>query len=231
MKIILNALVLMLFSLALSSCLDDDGPVAPTVIVDPPARQLIAGDTIREGSYLGLTVGENAQNSYTAVKALEDLKGVMFLNVVGNFFTDVTELEERLPLYHLLFLNEKEGSSSGVQMAFEDEKVKSIFLNNGKQLNQWPMGFSASSAVETGDSMEELYKKLLKISNDGQHKSKFERMLLLTKYVSKQYDPRMGESPQWYFSYTLEEDKMDEVMLNFKNGVLTSIYVYHFQSY
>jgi hypothetical protein len=41
----------------------------------------------------------------------------------------------------------------------------------------------------------------------------------------------MAASPQWYFAYTVEENKMDVVKLNFKEGILNNIIVNHFQTY
>jgi len=233
MKITFNYFLVALFLFAFSSCLNID-PVEPITIIEPPTNLLVGSDTISTGSYWGLSIGKSAESTYTTVKTLKDSKGqgITFLNVVSSIFTDVTMLEERLPLYQSIFFDEAKGTDSGVQITFEDNKVKSIFLNNGNKLNRWPVSLSSSSAIVRGDMVGTVYGKLVSISRINAFKSKFERMSLFTKDVCKDYDPHMALSPQWYFSTEIEQDKkMDVVQLNLKDGVLHSIIVNHYQTY
>lgn len=233
MKITLNSFLVALLSLAFSSCLNDNS-VEPVVIIEPPANELVSSDTIKTGSYMALTIGNNAESTYAAIKTLKDSKGkgTTYLNVVSNTFTDVTKLEERLALYQSLYLDEAKGTGSGVQITLEGGRVKSIFLNSGKQLVRWPIDLPASSAITVGDMTDKIYGKLARISSINAYKSKFERMSLFTKDVSTKYDPHMGLSPQWYFTTEIEENKkMDVVHLNFKDGALHSIIVNHYLYY
>ncbi len=206
-------------------------PEEPTVIIEPPLVQLLSTDTIRSGSHLGLVIGEEAHDPYQQVRALQASDGVTYLNVVGNVFDGLKGLQERMPLYQLIFLDQKPGSDSGVQLSLTDGKVSSIFLNNGKELKQWPEKPRLLPAVRIGDAAEALYLKLDKISTDPSYKDKFEYISLLTKDLSKAYDPRMADAPQWYFAYLLEDHKMDEVKLNFGEGRLKEILVNHYQGY
>src|SRR5690606_8218705 len=203
----------------------------PTIIIEPPLVQLISSDTIRSGSYMGFTIGEEADEIYTRVTALQDSEGVTYLNVVGNVFDGLGGLEERMPLYQQILLDQKPGSDSGVQLSLTDGKVSSIFLNNGKELKQWPEKPRLLPAVRIGDAAEALYLKLDKISADPSYKDKFEYISLLTQDWPKAYDPHMADAPQWYFAYTLEDNKMEGLQLRCEKGRLTEILINHYQRY
>lgn len=233
MKFNFDSFLITLFLIGLSSCLNEV-PVEPISYKAPSDVELIGTDTIRTGNYMGFNIGESAENTYTTLKNLKDSKGkaVTYLNVVSNNFTEITMLDERLKLYRSLFLDERNGTDSGVQITFEDGKIKSIYLNSGNKLDKWPIDISASSAVVTGDMVESVYEKLVSISSINAYKNKFERMMLLTKDVSKDYDHHMSFSPQWYFTTGIDENnKMDEVQLHFKDGVLYFFVINHHQFY
>jgi len=223
--VLLTCLSLVLF---LSGCLNDQ-PKEPTLIIEPPPVLLISTDTIGSGSYMGFTVGEDAEDSYSHVNALKGSAGVTYLNVVGNVFDGFAGLEERMPLYQTILFDERPGTEGGVQLTIEEGRVKSIFLNSGKKLNQWPEKPRTLPAINIGDEAEMLYPKLEKISTDKAYRNKFEYVSLLTKDLSKAYDYHMADAPQWYFAYTLEDNKMDEVKLNFEEGKLKEILINHYQ--
>ena len=204
-------------------------PDEPTIIIEPPLVQLISTDTISSGSYMGFTIGEEAEEIYARVTALQASDGVTYLNVVGNVFDGLRGLEERMPLYQSIFLDQKPGSDSGVQLTLTDGRVSSIFLNSGKELTQWPEKPRLLPAIQVGDAAEALYLKLEKISADKSYRNKFEYVSLLTKDLSKDYDHHMAAAPQWYFAYLLGDDKMDEVKLNFEEGRLHEILINHYK--
>ncbi|WP_235149315.1 hypothetical protein [Dyadobacter sp. CY345] len=49
---------------------------------------------------------------------------------------------------------------NGVQFELASGKVKSIRLNNGTQLSQWPQTADLQKAIATNDPLEVLYKKI-----------------------------------------------------------------------
>ena len=53
--------------------------------------------------------------------------------------------------------------------------------------------------------------KLVRIRQESAYANTFERILLATKNIAKPYDPVMRQSPQWYFAYTTEPNRMDPV--------------------
>jgi hypothetical protein len=214
----------------LGGCLPDDTQ-EPTLIVEPETLILISTDTIRSGSYIGFTVGEDAAATYSQVNALKSSAGVTYLNVGGNVFDGLAGLEERMSLYQLIFLDQKPGSDKGVQLSLEEGRVKSIFLNSGKKLNQWPEKPGALPSVRIGDKAETLYPKLAVISAHNAYRSRFDYVSLLTKDLDKPYDPSMTDAPEWYFAYSLADKKMDEVKLQFEEGKLHRILVKHYQRY
>lgn len=216
-----------LFALILTAvgCQMDLSPDNTQPIVDPPPIVVISRDTISSGDYLGLAIDADAENVYSAVQALQKSNGVSYLNIVSNFSTEIADLQSRLALYNYILLDESKGTDSGVQITVESGKVKSIYLNSGKKLTQWPEKLGAESAVNVGDLAEKLYGKFVNIRSKNQYTPKFERILLATKDVSLSYDPLMAKSPQWYFVYTVGSDVHESVQINFKGGKVSSINV------
>ncbi len=212
-----NTILAAMLSLAFMStgCLRDDS-MGPEIIVDPPFQVLVSRDTITAGEHLGLGIGAGVENVYTSLQALEQ-KGIQYVNVVGNSFSDLTKLSDRIHLYQSIFLDEQKGTDSGVQIAFEAGQVKSIYLNSGKRLAQWPSNENASISVREGDKAETLYPKLVKIRSKSAYSNKFERISLFTKVLSTQYDPAMTSSPQWYFRYEVEPGLYEDVKINLEN--------------
>ena len=199
---------------------DNVGP-----IVDPPPIVIISRDSIASGSYLGLTIDEKAENIYPAVQSLQKSNGVSYLNVVSNFSTEITDLQNRIALYQYIWFDESKGTDSGIQINLESGKVKSIFLNSGKPLTQWPEKLGSESAIFIGDPADKLYGKFVSIRSKSEYASKFERIMLATKDLSTSYDPLMSKSPQWYFAYSVGADVHEMVKINFKGGKVSYLIV------
>ncbi|MBE9461600.1 hypothetical protein ACFP1I_02380 [Dyadobacter subterraneus] len=216
-----------LFALVLitAGCQMDLSPDNTKPIVDPPQIVVISRDSISSGNYLGLAIDEKAENVYSAVQSLQKSNGVSYLNIVSNFSTEISDLQNRLALYQYILLDESKGTDSGIQITLESGKVKSIYLNSGKELSQWPEKLSAESAVRVGDLSDKLYGKFVGIKGKSQYASKFERIMLATKDVSLAYDPLMAKSPQWYFAYSVGSDVHELVKINFQGGKVSYIIV------
>ena len=220
---------LLLSPLLLFGCLNDN-ELEPEIITEQPYSSLISTDTISSGDYKTFTIGSSSESTYEAVNLLKDDIGLEYINIVSNIYEGVEELENKLPLYHYIFMDEKIGTSSGVQIGIKEDRIASIFLGSGEELEKWPKDLS-QSAIAKGDAIGVLYDKLKTISENEKYKNKFEAINLLTKDLSKIYDTQMGKSPQWYFGHTIETNKMDVVKLNFKEGILENIVINHFQTY
>jgi len=172
-----------------------------------------------------MTVGDGTENIYAAIQALTKTEKVTYVNVVGNVFNNLSQLENRIPLYQSVYLDEMVGTESGAQIAFENYKVKSIYLNSGKELTQWPSNLK--TAISIGDDISLLFGKLDQIRKNPTYANKFERISLFTKNLDTAYDPIMTQSSQWYFAYAISPGKMDEVKLHFSSGKLVKINVNH----
>ncbi|GAB3327994.1 hypothetical protein GCM10027299_29440 [Larkinella ripae] len=203
--------------------------VSPETQSTTPTLHVVSRDSLATGSYLGMSVGSEAVRAYEVIQSLQQTKGVTYLNVVSNIASDLTQVRDRLPLYQYILLDQHQGTDSGVQLTIEANRVKSIFLNSGQKLGQWPAALKTASAIRTGDSVSSLYEKLVTIRNLRIYANKFERIFLLTKNLATVYDPVMRQSPQWYFAYSTGAKTMDEVQLHFKNGQLTHFIVNHYQ--
>jgi hypothetical protein len=218
---------LFLLSFVLAGCHKEAVAPAPAPGASDSDTQFLSSDTLTRGGYLGFNLGETPEASYATVQSLRIPKGIFGLSVTANSYRDLSPLREKIPLYLALYLNEQRGSSTGVQFAFEAGKVKSIYLNSGKQLTQWPDQPAASSSVAVGDQVEVLYEKLVQIKDLEAYGNKFERISLSAKDLTRDYDPNMGLSPQWYFTYKVDTNKFDEVQLHFRGGKLSFIVVNH----
>lgn len=222
-------LTLLLSTFLLFGCLSNS-ETEPEIIIEPPYSSLIGTDTISSGDYKQFSIGTNAEHTYAAVNLFKEEIGLDYMNVVSNIYSDLAELEEKLPLYHYIFMDEEKGTSTGVQLGIKEDRIATIFLGNGEELEKWPTDLS-QSAIRKGDEVTTLFDNLKTISQNDKYKKKFEAINLLTKDLSKPYDSQMSQSPQWYFGYTLTDNKMDVVKLNFEEGILKNIIINHFETY
>ena len=218
-NLIYLTLTVLLF--ATLGCEMEDPEADTRIIVDPVWPTLTEVDTIVSGSYLGFEINKDAAAIYKASQSLRETKGIMHLNVVGNIFSDVRQLSDRVPLYSYMLFDQQQGTETGVQITLEDGKVKSLFLNNGKQMRQWPE--KSKTAVKVGDPADGLYEKLADVSRQKSYSNKFERISLLTKDLNTAFDPGMMRSPQWYFRYRTSSTTSEHVDLHLKDGKLSYI--------
>ena len=214
-----------------SSCIKEDIDVPPIVCDCPPQSQLIGTDSIMTGTYLGVPINGESEKVYSSLQKLGDTLDLKYINIVGNIFTDLSMLQDRIPLYQSIFLDEQKGTDTGVQISFTDKQVSNIFLNSGKNLAQWPSGSNPETAIRKGDDVNILYSKLLKIKQISAYRNKFERISMFTKDMESKYDPILKNSPTWYFAYTFGNKLMDVVHIDFKDGKVIKIKVQHYQRY
>lgn len=203
--------------LALSSCLkdktEDIGP-----IVEPPMYLTYKTDSLITGEFRGLKIGSRAEDLYSQI---QDTVKSSF-HIAGNFVNDFSNLKQRLPLYEYIVFDEIRGTENGVQITFEGDKVNAIYLNNGNKLNQWPHKGS-KTVVKMGMTINEAADALISLQKS--QSGIFERTLLLTKNVKKNYDTEMAKSTLWYFAYEPEKNHLNGVSLHLKDGYLSAIVV------
>jgi len=227
----INFILVITLSLFVAGCIKDNTEVPPIVCDCPPQAQLIGTDSTMSGSHLGLEINAKSENVYTSLQKLRDTIDLQYVNIVGNIFTDVNQLQERIPLYQSIFLDEQKGTDSGVQISFKENKVSNIFLNSGRKLTQWPSSGIAGTVIKNGDDVNSLYVKLVKINQLSAYRNKFERISMFTKDLFTKYDPILNESPGWYFAYSFGDKRMDVIDLDFEKGQLVKIKIRHYKSY
>ena len=191
---------------------------------EPVPPKIISKDTITTGQIWGLTIGQSSADIYTEIQEIKTEQKVEYLSVVGNVFTSLESLADKIPLYTEIFLDEQVGTSTGIQIYFADNKVKSIFNNNGVKMSKWPSSYANTSSVSVGDNISDVYAKLVNIKKMGTYANKFERISLFNKDFTKEYDPQMGNSRLWYLNGDITDERYYHRELNFSNGKLVSIY-------
>ena len=199
-------------------------------IVEPPYQVQISSDTLTTGQLFGLTIGQTSVELYAKIQQIQAAEKIGGLSIVNNIYTSIDSLKTRLPLYTGIFMDEAIGTSTGVQIGFENNKVKTIYLNNGEMLTRWPFGFGQNATIALGDPVDDIYQKLVNIKKNPIPAKKLERLSIFFKDSNKPFDPQMSASPQWYFISTISAKRYNQVSLNFTAGKLVSIYTRVFES-
>ena len=229
MKNHLLASVSILFSLAAASCSTEN---PEPVIVGPeplPVIKHLGRDSISEGNYRGIAINSSADDAFLKLETYRENKQVAYLGAVNNYFSDVSDLENRIHLFDWLVLDEKFDTDSGVQVQLESGKIKSITLNNRREIRQWPENPDAKQAIQLGDDSQVIYKKLLLLSKQAEFANKFERIVLTTKYSYAIYDVDKANLP-WSFMYFGQTDLVKEqTKIYFKDKKVHYIIVDRFE--
>lgn len=204
----------------LSGCLKKDDSPLRDLVTDPVSTYLGTDTLSRTGDlYMGLQLGETPESLYPVLQSLQKTASVGYVNVVGNSFTRLTDLEKRIPLYQSLDIEQSNGIS--VQLYFSERSISTMYLSTGKALIQWPESAAKSQAIAIGDAVDGLYAKVLTLSSGNS----FRRFNLFTKDLTTGYDTSMSDSPQWYFAFSPSFGKTTLVHLNFSGRKLSSITV------
>ena len=190
---------------------------------EPEPVFVLESDSITSGEMLGIGIGSTAAEAYEAIQEVQRGKNSPHLQIVSNVFTRVTDLKDRLHLYSQLLFDETRGTSRGVQVYFENDKIKSIWTNNGDKLTGWPSDKQVPARLSVGDPVSEVYPKLIKLSTDMRYAIRFGRISLFDKNTEKPFDPIMADSPQWYFSLPAGEKRFHVYYLHFDEGRLAAI--------
>lgn len=192
---------------------------------DPPT-QIVTSDTLTTGNYWGIAVGDNHTTVYSKTQSLREEKSINTISVVNNIFTSLAAIKDKLPLYHSLFLDASTASANGVQIFFENDKVKSIYTNAGQLLNNWPWNTAPSQSIYQQDAVNSLYDKLVTIKSMPSYDVYFQRLSLFHKNTKTAYDADMSSSPKWILTSPLSEKVFLRVNLTFNAGsVVDSIMV------
>ena len=222
-----NIYLLLLAAVLFTACKKAE---VDNTIVDPPFPTRISSDTLTSGQLFGLTIGQTSVETYARIQQIQAAEKIGGLSIVNNIYTSIDSLKTRLPLYTGMFMDEAIGTSTVIQLGFENNKVKTIFLNNGMMLTRWPLGFAQNTTINVGDPVDGIYQKLVNIKKDPASAKKLEHLSIFFKDNNKPFDPQMSASPQWYFISTISAKRYNHVSLNFTAGKLVSIYTAVFES-
>jgi hypothetical protein len=192
--------------------------------MEPTGNLIMEQDSIFSGEFWGIRIGSTHEDVYDQIRQIRIEKKIRSVEVADNFFTLISELDTRIPLYNSLRLDEPAGTVDGVQIYFADNKIKSIYLNSGKSLIKWPADAATNSSIQTGDATGVVYEKLVAASKLDKYRNKFDRAWLISKNLSADYDDRLNSSALWYFGSPASEKKGYQVFLKFEKDKLSSIH-------
>ena len=218
-----SSFILFVIVISLVSCKKEIEPVSLSPIPEEEVRML-SSDTLRTGQKWGFLIGDSTTDMYSRMQNNRAEYPMSGFTIAGNIFTKVADLENRLTLYSGIYFDQAIGSPNGIQIAFSNNKVKSIFTNNGTQLSRWPINEDSNSSITVDDSIDSLYSKLVNISHISAYKSYLERISLSFKDLNKEFDPNMILSPRWIYVRIVDSRMFYVIELNFISGRLASIY-------
>ena len=218
MKSALPILALLLF--LIQSCKKE---AEDTTIPPEPRGYTYIKDTITSGQWQTFKIGSTSEEIYASIQTFQANRNDDYLGITQNIYDQIEPLENKIPLYHQILFDHAIGSQYGIQINFENDKVKSIYTNNGQKLNKWPeVVTQASKSISPGDPITGIYQKLVEIKKMHSFDPLLERLSLGAKNIKKAYDPAMTNSPQWYLVTSVNTQKF-LVTFNFTAGILTTI--------
>lgn len=215
-------ILLLLGSLMFSACQKED--LQPRLIIDPVEGRILAADTLRSGSFLGMQIGDAHEVVYETIKSIGLEKNIDMLWVTNPQFSGIEVLKNKLGYYSDLRLSNQSRPSEYVLFQIENDRIKAIYNPEGGQLPKWPGGRQYRYTINTGDSVDVLYPKLLQLQSNTRYKDYFTAISAFAKFISKPYDTRMSASAEWYLNYRQPDKKsVTRNTLLFRNGVLREI--------
>lgn len=214
-------ITLLIVLLSFSACRKE---MVNTGTIEPPLEKIISIDTLTNGELYGLVIGEPNTTTYAKLQAIKSFQYPNYLGIVGNVFTSLDKVKNKIPLYLSLYLDEEPGTNTGIQIYFSENKVKSILTMGGIQLNEWPSSITSTVSIAVNDPIESIYPKLEAIKEITAYAKKFQRISIFEKDLKKSYDVNMSASLQWNFSFLTDQESGTRLTLNFQNQKLISIY-------
>lgn len=198
--------------------------VGPEIIgPEPEPLYVLEKDSISDGALLGIGIGKTAPEVYYAVQMALSEHRNRHLHIMRHGFTEVEEVRDLIPLYNSLYFDQIPGSSNGIQLHFENDRIQSIWTNDGKKLNEWPSSPLHRTRIKVGDPTHSIYNNLEKLSKVGTYSKFFQRLSLLDKNADMAFDPTLSHAIGWYFMIQLPEEQFRIYHLFFEEEKLVKI--------
>lgn len=194
----------------------------------PVLYKLVSSDSIYTGDYRGIQIGSQSDEAFAVLEKYREDKLVTYQSAINNFFSDITELKNKIHFFTNLTLDEKMDTPTGLQVILEGGQVKSLTLNSQRVLKQWPESATHSEAVQLSDKSDVLYNKLVALSKKAEYANKFQKIVLTTRYTYAIYDPIKAKLP-WSFVYWTQPDLGEEIQVYFKDDEVLYIMVRRFE--
>ncbi|HZH54487.1 MAG TPA: hypothetical protein VFD72_02450 [Sphingobacteriaceae bacterium] len=218
----ISGLLIGLTFMFLISC--EKTTVGPEIMgPEPEPLFVLEKDSISEGALLGIRIGKTASEVYYAAQMTLSEHENNHLYIVRPGFSAVEEVRDLIPLYNSLYFDQVPGSSKGIQVYFENDRIQSIWTNDGKKLKEWPTSPFHRTRIKVGDPTHSIYTNLEKLSKVGTYSKFFERLTLSDKNVNRAFDPSISQASEWYFMIPLLEEQFKIYHLSFEEGVLMKI--------
>lgn len=212
--------ILLITLVFFGSCLKE--PLEPVIIIEPPDPVEVRLDTIEEGTLHNITIGDPAEKVYADLQLFaEDRNMPPYLSITGMLNHRIEDLKDRIPLYRALTFDRRPSSSEGGQIYFENHVIKAIYSRNGTRLLSWPR--STPHALRVGDSVSDIYEKLVKISAESRFAFLFDYIGMFHKNLETSYDHVQEQSDLWQFNFSIDDNQVMRLDLVFEAGILVKI--------
>lgn len=184
-------------------------------------------ETITSGEKWGIRIGSAPGDVYGQLQQLGVEKNMRNVSIVYRQpFSRPEELQQLLPYYHAATLQRNTGLTVRAMFEFRGDTVNSVQVGGAHytEVDSWPQELPAI-AIKPGDTVDELYQKLVAIYREGDYEDY--SIVLPDKTLDKPYDPDMGNYDEWAFSFGDHVQPMiygsSSVRLYFRNGKLDRI--------
>jgi len=111
-----HILYLLILAVSFSACKKNQVVSKVLPPSDPQPTKIIATDTLTTGQWWGLNIGDTITEIYKTIQHIQAEKRINYLSIVGNVFTNIEDVRNTIPLYTTIFLDEKNGTESGIQI-------------------------------------------------------------------------------------------------------------------
>jgi hypothetical protein len=181
-------------------------------------------DDLSSRTYLTLTSGKSAYETYESLQELYERQTVTDL-FVEDSFSSIVAARHFIPLYYDFILKDSvhPDTINEFKFHFEDDTLNSIqLLPELSSVTQWPTYQVSSTIIFPGVDLDDIFEEL----NSVNQIDTFERIIniyLDYKNLDKRFSNNMYEVDSWFATEINKNSEQYTIELTFEKGVLSNI--------